>query len=149
MTAPAPPLLDHPANRLALEHLKLLKLNHDPRTCPLLELAVGWLDAMERAGQEAFPSGDPAELLDRARLLTAEDQAWVTSLFVPDRERFQDQLDQNPEAWERLLREELDGLYQTLREAKTTRRAGQVAAENLYDSLRYVYPSFGGPSPSE
>lgn len=127
-------LLNHPANKLATECLKALKVPRDPATLPLLQLATEYL---KRAKPKTFPWPEyQAELREQVEQLQGQNPERVARLLVPEYERFESELEglSAPQR-QRVLTEHLDQLLPSLTKQPSVLAAGQVLAENLFLAL--------------
>ena len=110
----------------------------------MLQVAIKYLEELPED-----PQGFVAELLQEARGLLTSRDSYVTSLLLGDQEEFQKELLERPgeaetvlEEWRPVLERELAAA-----EAESPGAAGKVLAENLYNSLQHLYPSFGQQHP--
>lgn len=133
-------LFSHPANRLATTALQKLKAPlPDGQVLPLLLLVQVWLESQPKLW----------ELRQMAYELNRDQQDWVASLFVEDRESLQNELDGSEDGQEwPVFKDHLDGLYQAMKQrSKAPNDVAAFLAENLYSNLQVVFPDFGRQSP--
>ncbi len=147
----------HPVNRLASIYLRHLRKPLDPSQVHLLTLVQVYLDQVP-------PDPDPKTYLEDFKQAVAElsrdDQKWVLELFLPDREGYQEELEEAGEAVageeksgtrtlsqkharRQVLEDNLGSLYQSLLAQKGWEAAANILVENLWESLQQVYPSLG------
>lgn len=146
----------HPANRLAVELLRPFRAAPDGIQTPLLTLVQVYLNNLPPQAQR---QGYTADLLQMAYELNSQEQDWVASLFVEDREQLQQEVEQVPRGQEwPVLKEHLDSLYQAMRAAEKesasgrgtrimdSQAVGNLLAQNLFNNLQAVFPNFGPQS---
>jgi len=69
-------------------------------------------------------------------------------MFVPDWESMQHEVEQEPENDWTILKAHLDGLLEDLKKRSengklSAKAAGELLADNLFNNLCHLYPSFG------
>ena len=128
-----------PASRLAAAWLKNLKAP-STSTISLLSLTLEYL---RRVRPEPGPNNYLLDLQQRAAELTTEKPAAVARLFATDFESLQLEQEADPDQLPQLLAEHLGGLHRQMQEAKSLREVGSLLAENLFNSLCFLSPSFG------
>jgi hypothetical protein len=129
----------HPASQLAAQCLKSLK-EPENSTTPLLQLTIAYL---EKVLGEPNPQNYLEDVKQEAYRLMSQPAARVVELFCPDWEDLQAELEENPDQQWEILKENLDSLFQEMKEKKTVREIGSLLADNLFCSLCHLYPSFG------
>ena len=129
----------HPASQLAAQWLTNLK-EPSTSTTPLMRLTLAYL---RRVTPEAGPQNYLAELVERAQAMQSQPAADMAELFCPDWETLQADLKENQEHPWPTLAQHLNVLTLEMRKAKTLREVGSLLAENLFNSLCFLYPSFG------
>lgn len=129
-------LLNHPANKMALEALRKAGVTPSDQWYPLTQLVMNRLEAMPRG------DGTPAEmneLLAQTQMVDGPDQ--TLALLVEDQEQLNEDL-ANASDPKKVLAKHLDQMMVGLRRAENP---ASDLVDNLRCGLAVVYPSFDPP----
>jgi hypothetical protein len=128
-------LLDNPANKLALTHLRALKEPISDEFYPLVLLALWGID------QEEDPQSYLADARDILYQLQTISPEQPLAMLVSNPEQLEEDLLENPERRAAVLEEHLQDLYNGL-EGKSLEEVEARLLDNLACNLEQVFPSW-------